>query len=297
MANTTGVGTLARLWRFPVKSMKGELLDVTEVTARGVVGDRGYALLDVGTGKVASAKSVRRFPRLFACSAAYLSAPRPGDDLPPVRITLPDGRSTTSEARDADKVLTDFFGRDVQLIRQAPEEFAIDMYYPDVPGADPAGYADEVVDQKVGASYWKQAGLDSPVPPGSFLDLFPSSVLTTSTVNHLNVLQPSSNFDERRFRMNFVVETPQTGFVENEWIGKDLSIGEQVKLHVACGDPRCVMTTLAIDDLPQDTDILRVLVKHNRIDFGEGGMLPCAGVYATVGGTGVVRVGDRVAVG
>jgi uncharacterized protein len=34
---------------------------------------------------------------------------------------------------------------------------------------------------------------------GAFFDLFPVSVLTTSTLDRLNELRPESQFDERRF--------------------------------------------------------------------------------------------------
>jgi len=50
------VGTVGALWRFPVKSMLGEELDQVDVDEGGVVGDRAFALMDVETGKVASAK-------------------------------------------------------------------------------------------------------------------------------------------------------------------------------------------------------------------------------------------------
>ena len=50
------VGTVSELRRYPVKSMLGEALDVAPIQARGVAGDRAYALIDVETGKVVSAK-------------------------------------------------------------------------------------------------------------------------------------------------------------------------------------------------------------------------------------------------
>ena len=47
---TNGViGTVAALWRFPVKSMRGERLEQAEFTERGLVGDRAYALIDAET--------------------------------------------------------------------------------------------------------------------------------------------------------------------------------------------------------------------------------------------------------
>ena len=94
--------------------------------------------------------------------------------------------------------------------------------------------------------------------------------------------------------MNVVVKTDETGFVENDWIGRELAIGEAVKLRVAIPDPRCVMTTLAQDELPRDTDILRALAQHNKVEVGDAGKLPCVGVYAVVEAPGVIRTGDQV---
>ena len=67
MTISEDVGSVATLWRFPVKSMGGEQLRDVEVTERGVLGDRAYALIDKDTGKVVSAKSANSSP---ACSTA-----------------------------------------------------------------------------------------------------------------------------------------------------------------------------------------------------------------------------------
>jgi hypothetical protein len=85
------VGSVKSLWRYPVKSMAGEELDASEVTGRGLRGDRAYALIDSVDGKVASAKNPRKWPQLFEFGAAYYDNPRSGAALPAVRITLPDG--------------------------------------------------------------------------------------------------------------------------------------------------------------------------------------------------------------
>ena len=91
------VGSVVSLWRYPVKSMMGEELNAAEVTQRGLVGDRAYALVDRSDGKVASAKNPRKWPQLFDFRAAYLEPPRAGTAPPPVRITLPDGTIVNSE--------------------------------------------------------------------------------------------------------------------------------------------------------------------------------------------------------
>jgi uncharacterized protein YcbX len=294
MATSGIVGAVAGLWRFPVKSMRGERLEQAEFTDHGLVGDRAYALIDVETAKVVSAKSVRLFPDLFACQAAFVEPPRSDGELPPVRIALSDGTSVTSDSGDVDRVLSAYFRRDVTLARAAPDDFTIDQYHPDIEDVDPAGYRDTFVEQKLGSAFFAQAGLASPVPAGSFLDLFPVSVLTTSTLKQLSELRPQSRFDQRRFRMNVIVDTEEGGFVENDWIGLELAIGDTVRLGVALPDPRCVMTTLAQEDLPKDTEVLRTLTRHNRVQVGGAGLFPCAGVYAVVEAPGTMRVDDRV---
>src|SRR5262249_1683489 len=103
-----------------------------------------------------------------------------------------------------------------------------------------------------------------------------------------------SCFDQRRFRMNVIVNTPEAGFVENDWIGRTLTFNDSVRLNVTLLDPRCVMTTLAQDDLPQETDVLRILTRHNRIPVGNACLFPWAGVYAVVETPGMIRIGDCV---
>jgi len=290
------VGSVAELWRFPVKSMQGEQLREVEVTPRGVVGDRAYALIDAETGRVASAKSVKVFPDLLACRAVFLAPPQAGREAPPVRIDLPNGKSVTSDSSDVGRTLSAHFRREVTLARVAPDDFTIDQYHPDVEGADPGGNRNTVVAQKLGAALFAALGMESPVPGGSFFDVFPLSVITTSMLARLNELRPQSRFEQRRFRMNVIVRTPRPGFVENDWVGHELGLGNAARLNVALLDPRCVMTTLAQEGLPQDTDVLRTLVQHNRMQVGDLGQFPCAGVYAVVTAPGIVRAGDDVTV-
>src|SRR5438270_13386601 len=237
MNSSEPVGTVEALWRFPVKSMLGEELDASDLRKAGIVGDRAYAIRDMETGKVASAKHPKLWPDLLACRAAFVEPPRPGDELPPARIELADGTSVLSDAADVDAVLSGFFGRDVELARAAQNGYTIDQYHPDEENYDPDGHRDEVVEVGLGAAFFNERGLPSAVGEGSFFDLYPFSVLTTSTLDQLGELEPQSRFDPRRFRMNVIVDTPARGFVENEWLGRTLAIGDDVQLGVALPDP------------------------------------------------------------
>jgi uncharacterized protein len=293
MNSSEPVGTIRALWRFPVKSMRGEELDAADLTEGGIVGDRAYAIRDRDTGKVASAKHSKRWPNLLDCRAAFVEPPGTGDALPPVRIDLADGNSVLSDAADVDAVLSRFFGRDVELARAAQNGYTIDQYHPDLENYDPDGHRDEVVEAQLGAAFFSERGLPSAVPEDSFFDLYPLSVLTTSTLDQLGNLEPQSRFDVRRFRMNVIVETRERGFVENGWVGRTLAIGDNVQLGVSLPDPRCCMPGLPQEDLPRDPEVLKALARHNRIDVA-GALYPCAGVYAVAEAKGMVRRDDSV---
>src|SRR5437867_7088762 len=108
MANAGQIelGSVVSLRRYPVKSMMGEELNATEVTERGVLGDRAYALVDSADGKAATAKNPRKWPRLFEFAATFVEPARPAAKLPPVRIALPDGSFVTSDQGDLDQILS-----------------------------------------------------------------------------------------------------------------------------------------------------------------------------------------------
>jgi uncharacterized protein YcbX len=125
------------------------------------------------------------------------------------------------------------------------------------------------------------------LPVGTFFDLAVVHLLTTATIDRLGALYPEGRFEVRRFRPNIVVSTgpDAQGFVENDWIDRTVMIGDEVRLRVTGGCPRCVMTTLPQGDLPRDPGILRTAAQHNQADVG---------VYADVIAGGAVRRGDAV---
>src|SRR5213594_3354293 len=110
-----GLGSVVCLWRYPVKSMMGEELNAGEVTERGLLGDRAYALVDGSDGKVASAKNPRKWPTLFDFRALFIEPPRISANVPPVRITLPDGTMATSQQSDLNQILSKALSRKVTL--------------------------------------------------------------------------------------------------------------------------------------------------------------------------------------
>ena len=264
------VGKTVSLWRYPVKSMLGEELNSSQITERGLIGDRVYALIDQETGKVASAKNPAKWGKLFDFRAAFLDSLQTADNIPPVRITLPDGSQIYSNQGEIDHTLSKVLGREVTLMKASLETPSYEEYWPDIEGIA-----------------HREIVTDEAMPPKTFFDVAVIHLLTTSTINRFRELYPEGRFEVRRFRPNIVIESrsEEKGLIENLWVGKKLTIGEEIVLRVIAPCTRCVMITLPQGDLPKDLGILRTVAKYNQVH---------AGVYASVERAGIVRRGDIV---
>lgn len=267
--STPLVGTVVNIWRYPVKSMLGEELNAADVTERGLHGDRAWALLDVETGKVASAKNPRRWPTLFDFHAGYSTPSRGQEPLPPVRITLPDGDTVATGQPDVETRLSAVLGRPVRLIQPPTGSLTAEGLHLDRPPQGEDGY-------------------EFPLPTGTLFDGALVHLVTTATLDRLRTLLPRSRFEVPRFRPNLVIAPAagREGFVENDWIGKTLTLGD-VQLQVDGPCPRCIMTTLAQGSLPKDPEVLRTAVRENAGNVG---------LYASVIRPGRIRRGDSVSV-
>jgi hypothetical protein len=190
--------------------------------------------------------------------------------IPPVRITLPNGETILSDAANVSAVLSETLGKPVEFLSGAPSSGTLEEYWPDIEGL---ARRDEVTNEAM--------------PAETFFDVGIVHVVTTATLDELRKKSPAGGGDAPRFRPNIVVSTlPEvTGFAEKDWVGKVLCIGEAVKLKVTIQCGRCVMTTLAQSDLPKDAGILRAAAKHNGANVG---------IYATVVQGGKIRRGDTI---
>ena len=270
-------GTVAVLRCYPVKSMLGEDLQASDVTSRGLAGDRTLALVHRETGKVASAKN----PRLWR-GLLKLAATRSG---PAVKVTLPDGMALDSSDLGADAVLSGLLGHPVTLTATPPDGAVLDR-------ADP----EEVLRSGIEAQVRVETGLlGTGSPEGTFFDFAPLHLITTSTLRRIAELSPRGAVELERYRPNIVIRTMARSFAENDWTGRDLRIGSDLVIRVVSRTPRCAIPTLEHGDLPRDGAALRVLADHNRIRPVHAlGPQPCAGVYAQVLRPGRIRIGDLV---
>jgi uncharacterized protein YcbX len=274
----TSSGQVKALCRHPVKCMQGEALDSAWFDGRGMLGDRAYAVLDVATGIVASAKHPTKWAKLLTCRASYVAEPEPGRAPPPIRISFPNGGEVASTDDEADSALSSFLGREVRLISTPPARAEREADRTE----DDLGSARDVRQEALGLA-----------APGSFLDFAPIHVLSTTTLDGLSARAPESRFDVRRFRPNILLEG--TALAEHEWPGSGATIGA-VALTFIDPTPRCVMTTLPQADLPRDTMIFRTAaewIKAPSITFAPGEIMSViAGVHATATSAGIISVGD-----
>lgn len=275
------IATVSTLWRYPVKSMMGEELNASDITENGILGDRVFACVDNETGKVVSAKNPKKWPEIFAYRAAYTSVPKVGD-LPTVAITLPDGTVVNSAAPDINELLSSALVRAVTLKNLAPEKPNLEQFWPEYEGSD-----NEVTNEAIAGD----------APSGTFFDYSAVHIITTSSLEKLQTAYPKGRFEVRRFRPNLVIDTQgQEGFVENEWVGKTLTIGD-VQLQITDPCPRCIMPTLAQGDLPQDPAIFKhgIMLNSVMVPF-VGKALPSIGVYAKVLTPGRIQRGSAVVI-
>ena len=86
-----------------------------------------------------------------------------------------------------------------------------------------------------------------PAKTGVFFDGSTLMILATTTLAQLQEQHPEGQWDVRRFRPNVVVKPSASTelFVENGWIGRSMTIGNEVRLKITEPCMRCVMTTLA----------------------------------------------------
>ncbi len=275
--DTSQIGVVKDLFRYPVKSMLGERLGELDISPTGVVGDRAYALREAN-GRVVTAK---KWAQMLEFSARYETPPTAAD-LAPLSISLPDGRQVQAEAPDASAALSTALGRQVTLERAQSEQR-------NKAEIDPATVFGDVPLKEAAPEFAAKPLPDFfPLPPGTFFDSASIHVLASGTLAHVaTLIGDDAQLDARRFRPNIVVETDpgQAVFVEDTWLKGSLEVGRQLRIVQLQPALRCVMTTHQQEDLKRDMRILRTVARqhHNKL-----------GVFAAVGTPGTVRVGDPV---
>ncbi len=294
-------GSVAQLWRFPIKSMGGTCVDELRIDSRGVHADRLWAVRDLENNTTVSA---RRAPALLGCAARYAIDPGPEagpGSAPEVIVTMPDGRELSSAGTELDRSLSELLGREAQLTALPPlDDTSLHRlsvrqsranYSPSVVRGDFGLSSSETLpDTSVFSTKQVLTLARYATPPGTFVDLSPVHVLSTNSLATLSTGVDTGDvpYDVRRFRPNVLVTLDETvgGYPEDGWVGGDVEFGS-VALRITNPTIRCVVPTRPQPGLGLDRALTRRLAEcHQRF----------LGVYAEVAAAGVVRVGDAVRV-
>ena len=256
------VGKIDSLWRYPVKSMRGEELDEAFASFSGIYGDRLFAF--------ESSASPKGFPYLTAREQQRLLQYRPHFRHPdkaarPINLT-------EAEKMGANPVWADFAELMVDVETPDGKTLAVD---------DPA-----LIDM-IRADIDQKHRLTLMRSERAMTDCRPVSIFSLQSARQLGE-ETGTPIDKRRFRANVYVDlTSAQGFAENEFVGKSLRIGPKVVVTVLERDARCVMITLDPDTGEKSPEILK------KVAQAHDGM---AGVYGAFIVEGMLHKGDSVEV-
>lgn len=292
------IGQVCQLWRYPVKSLGGGPVEQVEIGARGLHGDRLWAVRDVARDGTASA---RRIPALLTATARYVG-PVPADagpgNAPEVEISFPDGTVLSSNDGAVHAKLSELAGREVRLTALPPAD---DTSLHRLSRAERANTSIASVRSDLGIteaeklpdfSVLRMSDLVTQArystPPGAFVDSAPVHVLSTTSVATIGA-ELDAELDVRRFRPNILLalNDPDNDLPESKWLGARLTLGGAV-LDVTNPTIRCVVPSRAQPGLDVDRRITRAVAQRAGRNLG---------VYCWVGTAGAVRIGDRVMLG
>jgi uncharacterized protein YcbX len=282
------VGSVAEIWRYPVKSMGGERLAQSAIATRGLHADRMWAVRDVELDTFTTA---RRWPVLLQCSARFAQDPadrsaEPGDVLE-VIVTFPDGRELSSSDPAMDDHLSDLIGKPARLESlpalsekqryRTPQLTKADLRRQFViPDGEPLPDFSMFPVRKL-AELARYA-----TPMGALYDAYPILLMTRASLRAMAERAPGSQFDVRRFRPNVLIDRDGAELAEFGWCGGRLH-APNVTFDAEIPTVRCSIPTRQQGDLPADPDVLRTVNAHAD---------HCLGVYANVATAGTLAEGD-----
>src|SRR5881398_3752427 len=256
------VGKIDSLWRYPVKSMRGEELDEAFASFSGIYGDRVFAFR--------SSASPEGFPYFTARQQQRLLQYRPRfrySDKAARPINL-----TEAESMGANPVSAD------------PSELMVDVETPD---GKTLAIDDPALIDMLRANLDQKHQLTLMRSERALTDCRPVSIFSLQSARQL-AEETGMPMDKRRFRANVYVDLASAGgFAENEFVGRSLRIGPKLVVSVLERDPRCMMITLDPDTGEKTPAILKKVAQAHE------GM---AGVYGAVMVEGILHKGDPVEV-
>ena len=254
------IGKVDSLWRYPVKSMRGEELDEAFAGFSGVYGDRLFAFK--------SSASPKGFPYFTAREQTKLLQYRP-------RFRYPDKAARPINLSEAESM-------GANPVSANPSELVVDVKTPD---GRTLAIDDPALTTMVRADIDEKHQLTLMRSERAMTDCRPFSMFSLQSARQL-AEETGTPMDKRRFRANVYVDlTSAQGFAENDFVGRSLRIGPKAVVTILERDPRCMMITLDPDTGEKTPAILKKVAQaHDAM----------AGVYGAVMVEGMLHKGDSV---
>ena len=258
----SNIGKVDSLWRYPVKSMRGEQMDQAFVGFSGIYGDRIFAFR--------SSASPKGFPYLTAREQRKLLRYRP-------RFRYPDKAARPINLAEAESI-----GPGLNPVSADTPDLIVDV---EAPTGETLAIDDPALIRMLGDGVHGAPDVTLVRSDRAMTDCRPVSLLSVQSVRQLGE-EIGTSVDQRRFRANIYVDfNAASGFAEDGFVGRSMRIGSKVVISILERDPRCAMITLDPDTGESKPQFLR------QVAQGHKGM---AGVYGAVLVEGTLRKGDAV---
>ncbi len=256
----SAVGKVQEIWRYPVKSMRGEQLDSVFVAFSGLIGDRVYGLINDEADPAFPWHTAREQELLLLYTPHFAGA---------VGTTRPANLGAAQAAAPS-----------INPVYPDDSAFAVRV---DTPHGDTYELEDPAFLEHLRSQTGK--GLRLHYTQKGQMDCRPVSLLSAQTVSTLSG-ELDMELDRRRFRANVFVDWhDEDGYYEDSLVGRTVRIGESLELHILERDPRCKMITLDPDTAETSPRVLKhVSRKHEGY----------TGVYAAVLKEGVIAERDEI---
>lgn len=257
------VGKIESLWRYPVKSMRGEELQEAFVGFPGVYGDRLHAFRSSGAPK--------GFPYLTGRELAGMLLYRPRYRHP--ERTMKPGNLAEAEA----------LGSGLTPVYAGLCDFMVDV---ETPAGERLAIDDPRLISMLREGLHDKHELTLLRSDRSMTDCRPISIIAMQTARRLSQ-EFGIDLDKRRFRANLYIDLESgNAFGEDEFVGRTLRIGPKTAIAVVNRDTRCKMITLDPDTAQPSPEIMRRLARDHESK---------AGIYGAVVAEGTIRPGDEIA--
>jgi len=258
----TAVGKVESLWRYPVKSMRGEELQEAYAGFAGIYGDRLYAFRSSAAPTAFPWFTARENEAMLLCQPRYRERER----------AMKPGNLADAEA----------IGSGLTPVYEELSQLIVDV---ETPTGERLAVDDPRLISILREGVREALELTLLRSHRAMTDCRPVSIFSLQTARQLGK-ELGVEVDRRRFRANIYVDLDSgRGFDEDKLVGHTLLIGGRATIAVLKRDSRCKISTLDPDTAQANPEVMRQLARDHE---GQ------AGIYAALLVEGMIRQGDEV---